>query len=341
MKKTALIVGITTAMAISSSAVFAANANTSQKGSLLIYPKIDVREGVTTWVRIVNDGLSAVTVKCYYMDVYKQRNDFEFLLTRNQPFVFDAETGDSPQPIAKGANAFPAGYGYGELVCFAVNPEGTALANFNNLAGTALVVNNGQATEYNAWAFKYNGTNSPGVGDLLLNGTAYDSCPAYLFGQFSPVGSLTPVGAAGSTVIDISSCKQDLRQDFNINITKLQFDVWRYDETRYTGAYDCANSFYEGALESAVSKPPFNRGMTMPQNFSYRLLRGPAYYRVQGVASTQCNVYGVASTATGLVGVQTTYLPGSTVAVELGASNTAGPAGFVKWDAFGGITGKK
>lgn len=334
MKKTALIVGITTALAISSGAVFAANANVSQKGSLLIYPKIDVRDGVTTWVRIVNDGLSAVAVKCYYMDVYKQRNDFEFLLTRNQPFVFDAATGDSPQPIAKGANAFPEGLGYGELVCFAVNADGTGLASFNNLAGTALVVSNGQATEYNAWAFKAAGTPS---GDLDLNGTEYDSCPAYLFGQFSPLNSPTPVGPAGPTVIDISSCKQDLRQDYNINITKLQFDVWRYDETRYTGAYDCANSFYEGALESNVAKPPFNRAMTMPQNFSYRLLRGPAYYRVQGVASTQCS----SSTATGLVGVQTTYLPGSTVTVELGAANTAGPAGFVKWDAFGGITGRK
>jgi hypothetical protein len=342
MKKTALMIGITAALAISSSTVFAANANTTPKGSLLIYPLIDVREGATTWVRIVNDGLAAVTVKCYYMDVNKQRNDFEFVLTAFQPFVFDAETGASPifGQAPQGANSFPPGADYGELVCFAVSPNGTALANFNNLAGTALVVRNGQASEYNAWAFKAN-TATPGAGDLVLNGTAYDSCPAYLFGQFSPLNSPTPVGLAGNTVIDISSCKQDLRQDYNTNVTKLQFDVWRYDETRYTGAYNCSNSFYESALESNAVVPPFNRAMVMPGNFSNRLLKGPAYYRVQGVASTQCNYTGFASAPTGLVGVQTTYLPGSTVTTELGASNTPGPAGFVKWDASGGLTGKK
>jgi hypothetical protein len=290
----------------------------------------------------VNDGLAAVTVKCYYMDVNKQRNDFEFVLTKNQPFVFDAASGDSPVngPVAQGANAFPAGAGYGELVCFAVNTDGTALRSFNNLAGTATVVHDGYgAVEYNAWAFKYNGTAAPPAGDLVLNGTAYDSCPAYLFGQFSPTGSAAPwYGNYGPTKIDISSCKQDLRQDYDWNVTKLQFDVWRYDETRYTGAYECANSFFEDTLD---------RINVMPQNFSYRLLKGPAYYRVQGVASTQCNrafprpeggYY--TSAPTGLVGVQTSQLPFDMVAAELGASNTPGPAGFVKWDVFSGLTGK-
>jgi hypothetical protein len=328
MKKTALMIGITTALAISSSAAFAAIATTNQKGSLLIYPKIDVRANTVTWVRIVNDGLAAVTVKCYYMDVNKQRNDFEFVLTKNQPFVFDAETGNSPQPVAQGANSFPAGAGIGELVCFAVNTDGTALRNFNNLAGTATVVHDGYgAVEYNAWAFK--AVAATPAGDLDLNGTEYDSCPAYLFGQFSPTGSPAPwYGTYGPTTIDISSCKQDLRQDYTWNYTKLQFDVWRYDETRYTGAYECANSFFEDTLD---------RINVMPGNFANRLLKGPAYYRVQGVQSTQCKD----STATGLVGVQTTQLPFDMVAAELGASNTAAPAGFVKWDAFGGLTGKK
>lgn len=328
MKKTALMIGIATALAISSSTVFAANANVSQKGSLLIFPKINVNDSYTTWVRIVNDGLVPVTVKCYYMDVNKNRNDFEFVLTKNQPFVFNAADGDSPQPIAQGANAFPAGVGIGELVCFAVNDDGTALRQFNNLAGTATVVKDAfGAVEYNAWAFKAN-TASPGSGDLLLNGTAYDTCPAYLFGQFSPTGSPAPwAGRYGDTYIDISSCKQDLRQDYSWNYTKLQFDVWRYDETRYTGAYECANSFFEDYLDGI---------RVMPQNFSNRLLKGPAYYRVQGVQSTQC----ANSTATGLVGVQTSFLPFDMVAAELGAGNAVNTAGFVKWDAFGGLTGK-
>jgi hypothetical protein len=331
MKKTALMIGISAALAISSSTVFAANANVSQKGSLLIFPKINVNDGYTTWVRIVNDGLGPVTVKCYYMDGDKNRNDFEFVLSKNKPFLFDAATGDSPQPIAQGANAFPPGTGryagIGELVCFAVNDDGTTLRQFNNLAGTATVFyDTFGAAEYNAWAFKAN-TASPGNGDLLLNGTAYDTCPAYLFGQFSPTGSVAPGGSYGATYIDISSCKQDLRQDYVRNDTKLQFDVWRYDETRYTGAYECSNSFFEDTLD---------RINVMPGNFASRLLKGAAYYRVQGVASSQC----ANSTATGLVGVQTSFLPDDMVAAELGAGNAVNTTGFVKWDAFGGLTGK-
>lgn len=327
MKKTALMIGITAALAIGSSSVFAANANTTQKGSLLIYPKIDVRAGTATLVRIVNDGLTAVVVKCYYMDVDKHRVDFEFPLTAHQPFVFDAESGDSYPAAAGGVNGFPPGANIGELVCFAVNSDGTALANFNNLAGTATVVNDGWVVEYNAWAFKYNGAGAPPAGDLVLNGAAYDSCPAYLFGQFTPTGYRTTVGVAGPTVIDISSCRQDLRQDYTRNETKLQFDVWKWDEKKLTGAYECANSFFEDYLD---------RINVAPQNFSNRLTRGPAYYRVQGVASTQCPY----SVATGLVGVQTSGVGYGAVAAELGAGNTPAPAGFVKWDAFGGLTTK-
>jgi hypothetical protein len=352
MNRTVLSAGITIALTIASNAALAANANTSQKGSLLIYPKIDVRAGTTTWVRLVNDGLNPVTVKCYYMDVLKNRVDFEFALTKNQPVIFDARTGYSP---TKPANAFPAGPGIGELVCFAVSNDGTALRNFNNLAGTATVVVPGAgASEYNAWAFKFNASANaaePGAGDLKLTGQpgAYDSCPAYLFGQFSPRGTAAPGGGVyGDTIIDISSCKQDLRQDYTPHWTKLQFDVWRSDETRYTGAYHCADSFVETALE---------RVDVAPQNFTAALLRDAAYYRVQGVASTQCDRSGRRTEPTGLVGVQTSALSIvppriDTIAAELAASNTpavgidplskAAPGGkipmdgFVQWDAFGG-----
>jgi hypothetical protein len=273
------------------------------------------------------------------MDVYKQRVDFEFLLTKNQPFVFDAATGDSQPAAAGGVNAFPTGAGYGELICFAVSTDGTALANFNNLAGTATLVADGWATEYNAWAFK--AVAAAPTGDLDLNGTEYDSCPAYLFGQFSPRGANAPGGGAyDRTVINISSCKQDLRQDYTWNFTKLQFDVWKYDEKKLTGAYECANSFFEDSLDGIN---------VASRNFSNGLVRGPGYYRVQGVASSVCNGYGkvygqpsdvyATTSATGLVGVQTSYLPTGAVSAELGAGNTVGPAGYVKWDAFSGLTG--
>lgn len=339
MNRNALLTGMTLAFALISQAGLADNANTSQKGSLLIYPQIDVRPGMETWVRLVNDYKDPVTVKCYYMDVDKQRVDFEFELTKNQPVLFDARTGDSP---SHQVNKFPTGANYGELICFAVSNNGTELRDFNHLSGTATVVeiangnnNTNGAAEYNAWAFRYNaGPNGlpPGSDDLILSGAAgaYDSCPAYLFGQFSPNGAPAPGKKTyGTTKIDIASCRQDLRQDYTTNQTKLQFDIWRYDETRLTGAYHCSNSFVEATLEGIK---------TAPQNFTTQLLRDAAYYRVQGVKSTQCSQ----SEETGLVGIQTSEIPGvGTVATEMGASNMAAKPGFVKWDHFMGLEAPK
>ncbi|MGI9213208.1 MAG: hypothetical protein ACR2HF_12125, partial [Methylococcaceae bacterium] len=167
----------------------------------------------------------------------------------------------------------------------------------------------------------------PGTSDLILNGQpgGYDSCPAYLMGQFSPSGSPAPGNQVyGKTTLDVSSCRQDLRQDFYRNNTKLQFDVWKFDETRLTGAYHCANSFAETTLDGIN---------TAPQNFSAALLKDADYYRVQGVKSTQCSD----SETAGLVGVQTSLIPGmGAVSTELAGSNMAAPAGFIKWDAFPG-----
>jgi len=337
MNRNVLLTGISLVFALASQSALAANANTTQKGSLLIYPKIDVRKGVSTWVRLVNDSKLPVTVKCYYMDVEKHRVDFEFPLTKNQPMVFDAATGISP---SRSVNAFPQGTnypGYGELVCFAVNFDGTALAHHDHLSGTAPVADtntvddrpdgdiNG-ASEYSAWSFRYNsnGVTQPGSKDLVLSGRigGYDSCPAYLMGQFSPSGAPAPGDKIyGKTTISISSCKQDLRQDFDRNETKLQFDVWKHDETRLTGAYHCSNSFAETALGDVA---------TARQNFSAALLKEGAYYRIQGVASTQCK----ASQNAGLVGVQTSLIPGlGSVTTELAASNNPAVDGFIQWDA--------
>jgi hypothetical protein len=145
-------------------------------------------------------------------------------------------------------------------------------------------------------------------------------------GQFSPSGSTAPGNQVyANTTLDVSSCRQDLRQDYYRNDTKLQFDVWKYDETRLTGAYHCGNSFAETTLDGIK---------TAPQNFSAALLGDAAYYRVQGVKSTQCG----SSDNAGLVGIQTSLIPGmGAVSTELAAANTPAPPGFIKWDAFPGL----
>ena len=67
--------------------------NTSQKGSLLIFPKIDVSDAHETIVRLTNDGKGNVRVKCYYLTelfstpggLKKDVVDFEVTLTKNHP----------------------------------------------------------------------------------------------------------------------------------------------------------------------------------------------------------------------------------------------------------------
>jgi len=352
VKRSALSIGVAAVMAISSSGVFAATANTNQKGSLLIFPKIEVdtlrQSGPatkTTWIRLVNDGRVGVQVKCYFMDENKTRNDFEFRLTRNQSLTFDAETGQAYPAGAQSVGTFPAGQtDHGELVCFTVVQDGTNLINYNNLSGTATISNGyvnsagGGVTEYNAWSFK--AIAATPTGDLDLNNVEYDICPAYLMGLFSPKGSVAPggeryEGTYGDTYVNFSSCKQDLRQDYDYNYTKLQYDVWKWDEVKLTGAYSCSNSFFEGALEKTLMQP---------QQFTLARLGGPGYYRVQGMKSTQCTD----SQNVGLLGIQTSIInsgvapditPVGAVSAEMTASNdvTVGDAiGFVKWDPDNG-----
>jgi hypothetical protein len=355
-RKFVLITGASLAMAMGSN-VFAANANVTQKGSLLIWPRIDVTQGTSTWIRLVNDGPTAVRVKCYFMNEKKDRNDFEFDLTHNDPVIFNAKDGYSPegqtgQAFPTGARAPFTGNSYkGELVCFAVNSDGTALIRHNNLAGTATVAAPYGASEYNAWSFRY--SNGPedavvGTGDLLLNGTNYDSCPAYLLGQFSPKGTPAPTGGTyGLTYVDISSCRQDLRQDYVAQWTKLLFDVYEYDEDKRTGAYVCSNSFIETVLDPAsTNQNPWN-GIIHSENFR----KDAQYYRVTGIASTQCNRFG-RTYNTGLVGVQTSVITtngvSQAVSAELHSSSAPavgqqgnlnfGTGGFVKWDSSVGIS---
>ena len=136
------------ALAIAGPAVAAPNlAQTTQKGSLLIFPDIDVRDSRQTIVRIQNDGPRDVQVKCHYLDAFKHRVDMQFGLTANQPFWFDAATGDgtehvTPYPSTPSngfANTDPKGAGM--LACWVVDLEGTNQLKWNHLAGTATVIN--------------------------------------------------------------------------------------------------------------------------------------------------------------------------------------------------------
>lgn len=353
---TAVTLVVGAALGLMASAASAAQnvANTSQKGSLLVFPLIDVREGQTTTIRLANDTSVDVWVKCYYVNETKARNDFLFLLTRKQAVSWDARTG-AADPIGA-VNSFPTHIGpfpgnpnLGELVCFAVNDAGSAQISHNHLSGTATVgsaeavpapgneseIIQRQSFEYTAWAFTargvVRGAQVGAPGRLVLSGLAgeYDACPLYNIAHISPTLAIGP-GVVATHRISVSTCAQDLRQDFEIHITKLRLDVWNAQEVKFTGAWECSNSVESFLLTEAD---------VLPGNFSReRLGTSAAHVNIQGIASTQCDLPGISSENVGLVAVVDrvgVITDGGEIPWHGTTTNTAGQhprAGFVLWD---------
>jgi len=341
---------VTVASVLLCGSAFAAQnvANTSQKGSLLIWPLITVESGSDTFIEISNDSSRTVKIECYYVNEYKGRVDFDFFLTSKQTasWAVGSMDGDQVHPpvFPRGGNWLPAPpYGpvsadRGELVCFTTTADATAQISFNHLTGTATIVHgsNSSAFRYNAWSFA--ARNASGLpqsdnvkqgtpGKLLLTGGGtgtYDACPAYNIAEFMPnaavLGSLT----TNSNVLTVVSCNQDLRQDYDLYLTKLQFTVWNSREQSYTGAYICVDSV------NSVNLGSENTYLTNPTNFNYTTLRTEnARFIVRGVQSTQCPGSGAA----GLLGVLSSYTSAGTVGTTTHGAGAV--SGFVLWDPAG------
>jgi hypothetical protein len=282
-----LIVGLVlTAVLAGSSGLFAAQnvANTSQKGSLLVFPLIDVRpeNTATTQIEISNDQNLPVHVECYYVNERKGRRDFDFFLSPKQTVSWDvlSENGDIAPAAFPNDGGFPGDPNAGELICFAVDTPGSTQVRFNHLTGTATVVyfnvresdQSVQSFKYNAWAFtaRSNDPTPPPdlspvgkAGQLLLTGGGdgtYDACPEYLIANFSPGGAsnpgLLPARAISlnsvsylDNALSVSICTQDLRQDFIPHFTKLQINIWNVDENSFSGTYQCTDSTFTWDLE--------------------------------------------------------------------------------------------
>jgi hypothetical protein len=309
-KWTLRTLGISVGVGLLASSAFAAQnvANTSQKGSLLIFPYIDVRGGNTTIIRLANDANVQVDVKCYYVNQTKFRRDFLFKLTKKQAITFDAVTGSAdvignlpPFPTDTGdfpnittVPVRPANRFLGELICFAVNPPGSTQVSHNHLSGTATVGTHGlsvdrvlQASfEYTAWAFTARNVPlgaqvgaTPGRLDLLGVAGAYDACPAYNIVHLTPTVRFG-MAALADQRIGVSTCAQDLRQDFTPHFTKLELHIWNAHEVKFTGAWECADSTHNFLLSDTD---------TLADNLSRETLgTNAAHVQIRGVASTQC-----------------------------------------------------
>jgi hypothetical protein len=353
------------ALALAGTAYAAPNvAQNTQKGSLLVFPDIDTRGPHQTIVRINNDGPRDVQVKCYYHDGRKHRVDFQFELTANQPFWFDARTGDGTEHVTPYPNTPSNGFpgttplGAGMLACWVVDIEGINQLKWNHLYGSATIVDHdaGSAYEYTAYAF-YVPTGSDlapvGTGGTInLNGVEYDSCPLYMTAQFSPAGTVLPGPAPlrfGPTRVAFVGCNINLQQDWTPVWTKLVFDVWNEEENKVTGAWDCADTWHEVYLVTDTALPTTDAARS---NFSTATVgTAAARYRVQGQSSTQCKpIVGDNAVGVGVLAIQSTDVAfaaqrnglveaesvpvGSTMA-GIGSNLTAAgklPTGYVKWD---------
>ncbi|MGH6795013.1 MAG: hypothetical protein ACREDH_07400, partial [Methylocella sp.] len=214
-------------------------ANTSQKGSLLIFPNItvDTENLSNTLIEISNDQAANVHVECNYLNEKKDRVDFDFKLTGKATVSWEVLTGsgDIAAPLFPSLGTFTPGKpARGELVCFAVDIGLQNQIAFNHLTGTATVIaladrdaaQTKQAYRYNPWSFiARDATGAPAAdntiqgtpGDLQLtganDGSSYDGCPKYNIVNFMPNGAtLDGVKTLDNDLIGVS-CNQDLRQD--------------------------------------------------------------------------------------------------------------------------------
>jgi hypothetical protein len=345
--KTLAIAAFTTLLC-AGSAIAAQNvANTSQKGSLLIFPlvNVDPAEGADTLIEISNDSPRGVHIECYYVNEKKGRVDFDFRLTGKQTVSWSVGTleGDQVHPaVFPTGGTFNGGGPYpptnsrrGELVCFATNPDVTAQIAWNHLSGTATVSDHTGSFRYNAWSFVARDANGLPAANNVVQGTpgilrltgagagTYDACPLYNIAKFMPNGAQLGHLQTHRNVLTVVSCNQDLRQDYNLYLTKLHFTVWNSFESSFTGAYICVDSVHSVHLGAG------NTYIENGSNFEYTTLRTPnARVQVRGVRSTQCPD----SRPSALLGV----LSSETNRGEVGSTtHTAGTAaGFVLWDPF-------
>lgn len=313
MKHTPVMMSaVVAASLLSTSALALDRANTSEKGSLLVFPKVEVTGERNTIIRLQNDYSDSVNLKCYWKNGTKFFTDFQIKLTKFQPIWISARDGNGtyqvpPFPTSTneaylekiglrgGEHATPSrvtlpenAQSAGELQCWAVDSAGGSEIRWNHLAGSATVVDASQGTayKYNAWGFRClvggNGEECvvANAGQLDLNGSEYEACPKKLIGHFSPAGQEIGGVYVHQNELTLASCNQDLTQDQQYHFSFLKFNVWNEQEAKYTGAYQCVDSWHAGLLDGIQN----NGG-----NFSAGSLKTDvARFKVKGMKGSVC-----------------------------------------------------
>jgi hypothetical protein len=184
--------------------------------------------------------------------------DFHLALTKRQPSYFRASTG-LPGPGGHGVSPFPADPGKGALTCWASDDLGGQV-NYNFLKGDVVITDagNGTSWEYAAWGFRCKKAATKvgdpcGVGSIQI-GTEFDYCPNTLeldfFASNDKSGQSLPLGGPLDTDVAVISCDQLLTQEGTPVPTKMKYDIWNENETKFTGLTRCMACFDHAKLSA-------------------------------------------------------------------------------------------
>jgi hypothetical protein len=234
---------------------------TSAKGSVLIFPHVEVRYNADgevlqdTFIQITNDwNEQKVRLLTYFISEQCARLRADVVLTKKQPVYFSAATGlpFGVAPVSALAGAVQPVPGTsdkiarGAFLCLAVRDD-YAQIRWNHLSGLATVVNYVEhgAWEYSPYAFQaLIGDNGQAIGTpgvVRLDGVEYESGFNRLLLEFIASGSMAfslPAAAVKhDTELTLLIQDLDLRQDVTgyPYRTKALFQIWNANEISFLG----------------------------------------------------------------------------------------------------------
>ena len=245
-------------------------AHIGHKGSLLVFPKFEVRWDSTgnviqdTFISLSNDYSASVEVQMFFVAETGAFVDNIITLTRNEPTYWSAATGlpKGVVPVSVlGLGLDPEGSGEvlvrGYLIAWATDNEGTEI-DWDHLTGSALVVryDTPLVWEYQPWAFWCDAGASTGepcgtdAGYLHLDGAEYDAPPYGLMLNFYAAGATLQSGETTATTSNTDVTLLPMSLDFRQTglfptSTRARFYIYNENEVRFSGLTHCIRGWDE------------------------------------------------------------------------------------------------
>jgi hypothetical protein len=351
MFKKLSIVTVAAATLLAQSAFAQDRVSTSQKGSLLWFPKIELRFDAATgdlkqdaFIQLSNDFTSAVHLVTFYVleDCTRFYTDID--LTKNQPVFWSVATGQpyGVAPLTVIGAPYPDPEGSGDLVmrgfyiAFAAN-ESNEQIRWNHLTGLLTAVNyaDGSSYEYAPYAFQaLQGENGDAVGTpgvIRLDGVEYSIPFNRLNMDFQASGS-TGFSGGGRVIthdtdVTLVLATLDLRQDRNYYRTKAKYFIWNAEEISYAAEY-CVECWSQRLLSNVG-------GIFLVENL--QTANGRAV--IDGEYSTVCdfpddpnNLFNIASPLLGLAVKVMTFDNGDVTTAGETLSGQGSEAGIIYFD---------